>query len=99
MMFIVQEKIYTYSEDFFMTAFFTLRARGVSITVLVAGGGVTPAGATVPATAMVTAPVAAVSHVACRPNGAESVILLHKSRRTGRLLCKKRSILTVKISS
>jgi hypothetical protein len=56
----VQEKIYTYGEDFFMTAFFTLTARGVSITVLVAGGGVTLAGGTVPATAMVTAPVAAV---------------------------------------
>jgi hypothetical protein len=57
-MFIVQAKIYTYSEDFFMTAFFTLRARGVSTTVLVAGGGVTSAGGAVPATAMVTAPVA-----------------------------------------
>jgi hypothetical protein len=49
-MFIMQEKIYTYSEDFFMTTFFTLRARGVSTTVLVAGGAV-------PATAMVTVPV------------------------------------------
>jgi hypothetical protein len=57
-MFIVQEKIYTHSEDFFMTAIFTLRARGVSTTVLVAGGGVTPAGGAVPATATVTAPVA-----------------------------------------
>jgi hypothetical protein len=57
-MFIVQAKIYTYSEDFFMTAFFTLRARGVSTTVLVAGGGVTSAGGAVPATALVTAPVA-----------------------------------------
>jgi hypothetical protein len=56
----MQEKIYTYSEDFFMTAFFTLRARGVSTTVLVAGGGVTPAGGTVPATTMVTVPVAVV---------------------------------------
>jgi hypothetical protein len=37
----MQEKIYTYSKDFFMTAFFTLRACGISITVLVAGGGVT----------------------------------------------------------
>jgi hypothetical protein len=54
----VQEKIYTYSEDFFMTAFFTLRARGVSTTVLIAGGGVTPAGGVVPTMAMVTAPVA-----------------------------------------
>jgi hypothetical protein len=41
-----------------MTAFFTLRARGVSTMVLVAGGGVTPAGGMVPAMAMVTAPVA-----------------------------------------
>jgi hypothetical protein len=53
-MFIMQEKIYTYSEDFFMTAFFTLRAHGVSTTVLVAGGRVTPAGGAEPATAMVT---------------------------------------------
>jgi hypothetical protein len=59
-MFIMQEKIYTYSGDFFMTAFFTLRACGVSTTVLVAGGGVTPAGGAVPATAMVTAPVTVV---------------------------------------
>jgi hypothetical protein len=59
-MFIVQDKIYTYSEDFFMTAFFTLRARGVSTMVLIAGGGVTPACGTVPTTAMVTAPVAVV---------------------------------------
>jgi hypothetical protein len=57
----MQEKIYTYSEDFFMTAFFTLRAHGVSTTVLVAGGGVTPAGGTVPATAIGTIPVAVVS--------------------------------------
>jgi hypothetical protein len=41
----------TYSVDFFMTAFFTRIARR---TVLVAGGGVTPAGGVVPATAMVT---------------------------------------------
>jgi hypothetical protein len=53
-----KKKMYTYSEDFFMTSFFTLRARGVSTTVLVAGGGVTPAGGVVPATAMVTAPIA-----------------------------------------
>jgi hypothetical protein len=52
----MQEKIYTYSKDFFMTAFFTLRAHGISTTVLVASGGVTPAGSTVPATAMVTTP-------------------------------------------
>jgi hypothetical protein len=37
------KRIYTYSEDFFMTAFFILRARGISTTVLVAGGGGTPA--------------------------------------------------------
>jgi hypothetical protein len=49
-MFIVQAKIYTYSEDFFLTAFFTLRARGISTTVLVVGGGVTSAGGAVPAT-------------------------------------------------
>jgi hypothetical protein len=47
-------RIYTYSEDFFMAAFFILRARGFSTTVLVAGSGVTPAGCEVPATAMVT---------------------------------------------
>jgi hypothetical protein len=56
----MQEKIYTYSEDFFMTALFTLRARGVSTTVLVAGSGVTPSGGAMPATAMVTVPVAVV---------------------------------------
>jgi hypothetical protein len=56
-MFIMQEKMYTYSEDFFITDFFTLRARGVSTTVLVAGGGVTLAGGAVPATAMVTVSV------------------------------------------
>jgi hypothetical protein len=52
--------MYTYSEDFFMTAFFTLRARGVSTMALLAGGGVTPTGGVVPATAMVTIPVAVV---------------------------------------
>jgi hypothetical protein len=41
-----------------MIAFFTLIARGVSTMVPIAGGGVTPAGGTVPVTAMVTAPVA-----------------------------------------
>jgi hypothetical protein len=56
----MQEKMYTYSEDFFMIAFFTLRAHGVSTTILIAGGRVTPAGGAVPATAMVTAPVALV---------------------------------------
>jgi hypothetical protein len=50
-------KMYTYSEDLFMTAFFTLMARGVPTMVLVAGGGVTPAGGAVPATAMVTDPM------------------------------------------
>jgi hypothetical protein len=34
------KEMYTYSEDFFMKAFFTLRARGVSTMVLVVGGGV-----------------------------------------------------------
>jgi hypothetical protein len=53
-----KKKMYTYSEDFFMTAFFTLRARAVSTKVLVAGGGITPAGGVVPATAMVTVPIA-----------------------------------------
>jgi hypothetical protein len=56
-MFIIQ-KMYTYSEDFFMTAFFTLIAHGISTMVPIAGSGVTPAGGAVPATAMVTAPVA-----------------------------------------
>jgi hypothetical protein len=50
----MQEKIYSHSEDFFMTAFFTLKTRGISTTILVASGGVTPAGCAVPATAMVT---------------------------------------------
>jgi hypothetical protein len=50
------KRIYTYSEDFFMTAFFILRACGISTMVLVAGGEVTPAGCTVPATTMVTIP-------------------------------------------
>jgi hypothetical protein len=39
-----------------MTTFFTLRARGVSTAVLVAGSGVTPACCAVPATVMVTTP-------------------------------------------
>jgi hypothetical protein len=51
-------KMQTYSEDFFMTAFFTLIARRVSIVIPIAGGGVTSAGGVVPATATVTAPVA-----------------------------------------
>jgi hypothetical protein len=50
--------MYTYSEDLFITAFFTLMAGGVPTMVLVAGGGVTPAGGAVLATAMVTDPVA-----------------------------------------
>jgi hypothetical protein len=40
-----------------MTAFFILKASGISTTVLVAGGGLTPADCMVPATAMVTVPV------------------------------------------
>jgi hypothetical protein len=51
------KRICTYSEDFFMADFFSLRARGFIATVLVAGGGVTPADGEVPATAMVTIPV------------------------------------------
>jgi hypothetical protein len=44
----------TYSADFFMTAFLTRKAhRGVRV----AGGGVSPAGGAVPATALVTAAV------------------------------------------
>jgi hypothetical protein len=39
-----------------MADFFSLRARGFITTVLVAGGGVTPADCEVPATAMVTIP-------------------------------------------
>jgi hypothetical protein len=52
----MQEKIYSYSEDFFMkkSAFFTLKTRGISTTVLVAGSGVTPASCMVPAMAMVS---------------------------------------------
>jgi hypothetical protein len=57
----MQEKTHTYTKDFFKTAFFTLRAHGVSTTVLVAGGGVTPAGGAMPTTAMVTVPVEVVS--------------------------------------
>jgi hypothetical protein len=50
------KRICTYSDDFFMTAFFILKARGISTTVLVAGGGHTPADCAVPAMAMVTIP-------------------------------------------
>jgi hypothetical protein len=49
--------MYTYSEDLFMKTFFTLIACGVPTMVLVAGGGVTSAGGTVPSTVMVTDPV------------------------------------------
>jgi hypothetical protein len=48
------KRICTYSDDFFMTAFFILKAHGISTTVLVASGGLTPADCAVPATAMVT---------------------------------------------
>jgi hypothetical protein len=54
----IMNKMYTYSKDLFMTAFFTLMACGVPTMVLVAGGRVTPAGGAVPTTAMVTDPVA-----------------------------------------
>jgi hypothetical protein len=50
------KRICTYSEDFFMTDFFSLRAHGFLTMVLVAGGGVTPADCEVPAMAMVTIP-------------------------------------------
>jgi hypothetical protein len=50
----MQENICTYSDDFFTTAFFILKARGFSTMILVAGGGLTPADCAVPATAMVT---------------------------------------------
>jgi hypothetical protein len=50
------KRICTYSEDFFMADFFSLRAHGFIATVLVAGGEVTPADGEVPATAMVTIP-------------------------------------------
>jgi hypothetical protein len=50
--------MYTYSEDLFMTAFFTLMARGVPTMALVAGGGVASAGGAVPAMAIVTDPIA-----------------------------------------
>jgi hypothetical protein len=40
-----------------MADFFSLRVRGLITTVLLAGGGVTPADCEVPATAMVTIPV------------------------------------------
>jgi hypothetical protein len=48
------KRICTYSENFFMTDFFSLRVRGLITMVLVAGGGFTPADCEVPATAMVT---------------------------------------------
>jgi hypothetical protein len=49
---LLRNKMQTYSVDFFMTALFTHKARR---GVPVAGGGVSPAGGAVPATAMVTA--------------------------------------------
>jgi hypothetical protein len=52
------KKMYTYSEDLFMTAFFTLITCGILTMVLISGGGVTSAGGAVPTTAMVTDPVA-----------------------------------------
>jgi hypothetical protein len=56
----------TYSVDFFLMALFTRKAcRGV----LVAGGGVSPANGTVPATAMVTA-AAADGAVSCSSGSA-----------------------------
>jgi hypothetical protein len=51
------KRICTYSEDFFVADFFSLRARGFFTAVLVADGGVTPADCEVPATTMVTIPV------------------------------------------
>jgi hypothetical protein len=54
----LHNKMGTYSEDLFMIAFFTCMARGVSASVLAAGGGATPAGGVVPATTMVTDPTA-----------------------------------------
>jgi hypothetical protein len=50
----IQERTCTYSEDFIITDFFSLRVRGLITMVLVAGGGFTPADYEVPATAMVT---------------------------------------------
>jgi hypothetical protein len=50
----LRQRICTYSENFFMAAFFSLRARGFLTAVLVAGGGFTPADCEVSATAMVT---------------------------------------------
>jgi hypothetical protein len=48
--------ICTYSEDFFMADFFSLRARGFITTVFVSGGGFTPADGEVPTTATFTTP-------------------------------------------
>jgi hypothetical protein len=50
------KRICTYSDDFFMTAFLILKARGVSTTVLIAGGRLTPADCVMPAMEMVTVP-------------------------------------------
>jgi hypothetical protein len=60
---------YTYSEDFFITAFFILRVRDFSTSVLVAGGRVTPADCGVPATAMVTITVDVVDGSVCQTRG------------------------------
>jgi hypothetical protein len=49
----VRKRICTYSKDFFMADFFSLRARGFLTTVFVAGGGVTQSDCEVPTTAMV----------------------------------------------
>jgi hypothetical protein len=50
----LRQRICTYSEDFIMAAFFSLRARGFLTTVLVVGGGFTLADCEVPTTTMVT---------------------------------------------
>jgi hypothetical protein len=51
-------KMQTYTADFFMIACFTLIVRHVLVEIPAAGGGVIPARGMMPATAMVTAPVA-----------------------------------------
>jgi hypothetical protein len=67
----LHNKMCTYSEDLFMTAFFTHMTRAVSASVLVAGGGATSTGGVVPATAMVTDPAAEATrsvHISWRPS-------------------------------
>jgi hypothetical protein len=64
-----------------MADFFSLRAHGFISTVLVAGGGVTPADCKVPATAMVTIPVEVVDGSvpavsAAPPTGTSSLVNL-----------------------